>query len=159
MVPMGSDLWPVVLGGALSVGGGLAGSVILRRWDIEREKRQQKGELIGAIRAVRQELTSNTVLLDKATDLLSVISIKLDDTIFRSVRLLLARELPNDLSNEVARAYGIWFWTAAAKVDALRRREAATEEAMKAIGAAAAQMHNANQRLQEFLRKTLKEKE
>lgn len=150
---MSEAFWQTVLGGALSVLGGFVGTWFIRWRDGVRDARRRRDKLIAAIRVVRYELSSNAAgiasLISNISGMLLPIDVR--DRNYREVQFVLARELPQTLREQVARAYETMF-VATANLDAMRKRGGASVEEVKAVRRIGDQMSAAN----EYLTKTLK---
>lgn len=154
---MSEAFWQTVLGGALSVLGGFAGTWFIRWRDGVRDARRRRDELIAAIRVVRYELSSNAAGIASLISNLSGMLLPIDvhDRNYREVQFVLARELPAALREQLARAYETMF-IATKNLDAMRKRGGGSVEEVKAVQRIGDQMGAANQALHEYLTKTLK---
>ena len=101
-----AQLVATLIGGALTLVGGFAGTLFWRWRDHSREEHKSKTQLVGAINIVLSELAANRVILKRAVENQQTVGeLRVSDDSYRQVELLLAERLPPTAGLTVFQAY------------------------------------------------------
>ncbi len=97
----------LVLGGLLTVAGGFISNLLLRQRDAALASTQSRKELVGAIRVAYHDMLTNVTLID---EMLRVGHPQpeprhLTGASYRGVEIILARELPKEVYDQLGKAY------------------------------------------------------
>ena len=128
------------------------------RWRASaRAEGQRRDELIGAIRTVRYELSSNVVAIANVVSHTSgcFLPIELRDRRYREAQFILARNLPSEVREQVARSHETMF-IATTNVAGIRAKGSAVKSEIDAIARIGDEVAKANSLLHDHLTKALK---
>jgi hypothetical protein len=95
---------------ALTLLGGVVGAALLRAYDVRRDNRRARKEVMAALRILRDELRQNASSIHaNVSSLANWSAVELQDAAYMSTRLRLSEELPAGIRAELARWYHSMF--------------------------------------------------